>query len=168
MFSVLFFIGMAEEISWGQKLWHFSTPAKIAKLNVQREFNIHNLEPFNSRRLNGTNRTGWNRIFTVNFIYKLFWFGYGILLPIGFYGMRPVRTILRRIQLPIPPLALGILFVPNYLIMKIIGFLLQDKASFQALKTASEIYECGTALIFFAISIYFLKTQQRVVPHSRD
>lgn len=40
--GVLFLIGM-EEISWLQRVFDFQTPAELAKINTQHEFNLHNL-----------------------------------------------------------------------------------------------------------------------------
>lgn len=39
--SVLYFLG--EEISWGQHYLGYATPASVAELNYQGEFNLHNL-----------------------------------------------------------------------------------------------------------------------------
>jgi hypothetical protein len=39
----LFVVGM-EEISWGQRLFGFSTPEKLAEMNWQSEFNFHNVQ----------------------------------------------------------------------------------------------------------------------------
>lgn len=164
LFSIAFFVGMGEEISWGQKILHFATPDLIKEHNVQKELNIHNLELLNSARFNGTQKTGWARIASINFLFKVFWFVYGVLLPIGFYCARTLRRILEKIKMPIAPLSLGILFIPNYLIMKMLGSGLVDHGSFQYLDTAGEIYECGTGLIFFFISLYFLKSMKGKPP----
>jgi hypothetical protein len=39
----LFVIGM-EEISWGQRLFGFATPERLAEANWQAEFNFHNVQ----------------------------------------------------------------------------------------------------------------------------
>ncbi len=36
-----------EEISWGQRIFGFSTPGFLADINVQREFNLHNIPETN-------------------------------------------------------------------------------------------------------------------------
>lgn len=47
--TILSLIGIAfllfglEEISWGQRIFGFETPQKVAQINYQQEFNIHNL-----------------------------------------------------------------------------------------------------------------------------
>ena len=40
--ALLLAIGM-EEISWGQRMVGFATPEELARLNMQKEFNLHNL-----------------------------------------------------------------------------------------------------------------------------
>jgi len=41
--AVLMFVFFGEEISWGQRIFDFSTPESLAKINLQQEFNIHNI-----------------------------------------------------------------------------------------------------------------------------
>jgi hypothetical protein len=44
---ILLFLFIAlEEISWGQQIFHFSTPEEIAAHNVQSETTLHNLDIF--------------------------------------------------------------------------------------------------------------------------
>ena len=41
---LLMFVFAGEEISWGQRIFEFSTPDSLAKINVQNEFNFHNID----------------------------------------------------------------------------------------------------------------------------
>jgi len=41
--GALFLLVALEEISWGQRIFGFSTPEAVGSLNVQDEFNLHNL-----------------------------------------------------------------------------------------------------------------------------
>ncbi|HEV2745933.1 MAG TPA: hypothetical protein VGW34_01375 [Allosphingosinicella sp.] len=43
LFAALLFVIAMEEVSWLQRLLDFRTPAEIAALNMQREFNFHNV-----------------------------------------------------------------------------------------------------------------------------
>ena len=43
IFLLVSFISLGEEISWGQRIFNFSTPESIASINRQKEFNFHNL-----------------------------------------------------------------------------------------------------------------------------
>ncbi len=54
-FVALFFFGMMEEISWGQRIWEqffdFRVPDFFQKYNTQREMNFHNLK-FGETKIN--------------------------------------------------------------------------------------------------------------------
>ncbi|MGG6240673.1 hypothetical protein ACQ4N7_18790 [Nodosilinea sp. AN01ver1] len=43
-FAVLMFLVGGEEISWGQRLFGIATPESLSTVNVQDEFNIHNID----------------------------------------------------------------------------------------------------------------------------
>ena len=99
---VLFLVLAAgEEISWGQRLLGFETPAPIAKVNAQEETNLHNL----AGDANGQNLS--------SDVYKACWMAFGILIPL--LALLPrVGLVLRR-HLPVLPLWLAVLFVGQQL-----------------------------------------------------
>ncbi len=41
--ALLMFVFFGEELSWGQRIFSYSTPESLAEINVQNEFNIHNI-----------------------------------------------------------------------------------------------------------------------------
>lgn len=41
--AILMFIFFGEEISWGQRIFNFNTPDSLMEVNLQGEFNIHNI-----------------------------------------------------------------------------------------------------------------------------
>jgi hypothetical protein len=43
VFAVAMFFCAGEEIAWGQHILHFGTPAKLATVNKQDEFTLHNI-----------------------------------------------------------------------------------------------------------------------------
>lgn len=43
-FAVLMFLVGGEEISWGQRLFGIATPESLSNVNLQDEFNIHNID----------------------------------------------------------------------------------------------------------------------------
>ena len=53
--ALAFVFGAGEEISWGQRLLEFETPAHLLAINTQDEFNLHNIEGIN---VNGMYRIG--------------------------------------------------------------------------------------------------------------
>lgn len=44
--ALAFFFGFGEEMSWGQRLFHFATPEELMKINVQKELTLHNIEVY--------------------------------------------------------------------------------------------------------------------------
>lgn len=160
LFSFVFFVGFGEEISWGQRIFGFKTPEPVAALNVQEEFNLHNIELLNARRFDGTEKTGLEKLLTVNFLYKLFWLSYGVLLPVVAYSVRPMGVVVRKLRIPLPPLAIGLLFAVNWLTYRLVLSLLPAGETNQFYDTANEAMEWISALVFLMISIWFLKASR--------
>ena len=54
--GIAFVFATGEEISWGQRIFEFETPSYLMNLNIQNEFNIHNIyaEPFLAIYIYGT------------------------------------------------------------------------------------------------------------------
>ena len=46
LFAIFFFVSFGEEISWGQRIFHFGTAEYIKEINVQGETNLHNLSVY--------------------------------------------------------------------------------------------------------------------------
>jgi len=158
LLAILFFVGFGEEISWGQRLFDFSTPESLSKINVQKEFTFHNIVYFNSVDLNQHTKTGMSKFLTVNFLFKVFWFIYGIFLPITLTLNKSIAKFSNKLRIPIPKISLGIFFMFNYLIMKILEFyLIPFSQLLDYCRTDGEIYECGAALVFMIICYDFYK-----------
>jgi hypothetical protein len=156
LLGLLFFAGFGEEISWGQRIFHVETPEYFEQNNVQGELTLHNLEVFNAKDFDNNLKTGLEKILTVNFLYNLFWFSFGILLPLFFMTIPLIRTLCERIRLPIPALTIGCFFLLNWLTFRITkSFFLADNKSLQYYDTIGEIQECGTSFIFLCLSLYF-------------
>lgn len=102
--ALFLFVAAGEEISWGQRLLGIETPDAIAEINAQGEINLHNLYGDE----NGQNVTSK--------IYRLFWIGFGVVLPVlALWG--PAGRLLRR-YLPVPPIWVAALFVYQQLLWK--------------------------------------------------
>jgi hypothetical protein len=43
VFAIAMFFCAGEEIAWGQRVFHYGTPAKLAEVNKQDEFTLHNI-----------------------------------------------------------------------------------------------------------------------------
>jgi energy-coupling factor transporter transmembrane protein EcfT len=108
---VSFFLGALlvfasfEEINWGQHYLRFDTPEFIENLNVQEEFNVHNLGSY------------W-----ANNVMMVFFLCYVGFLPLLSYGFQDIRYLVDRLAVPLPSL----FFVPY----GFIGPLLDEHNSF--------------------------------------
>lgn len=162
LFALIFFIGMGEEISWGQRIFNFGTPEYFKERNIQDEFNLHNLDFFDSKNLDGQYKAGISYFLSINFLYKLFWLVYGIILPVvcSFSGL--VKNVVFKISLPVPPVILGSLFLINWTVCKImLSFLLPDGRSVQYYYSVGEIREFGSAFIFMILGAYFYQASTK-------
>jgi hypothetical protein len=169
LLALVFFIGFGEEISWGQRIFGLSTPALLREINSQNEINLHNI-----KILNAADNPGIAKFHTIQFLFKLFWLTYGVLLPIAAFHIRSVFSITEKMRLPIPPVPIGIFFLVNWLIFRItLSFLLPPNKEFQYYDTIGEIMECGAAYIFMTLSIYFynkgtMRLNYNIISDSKD
>lgn len=88
LFAVGFFLIAGEEVSWGQRLFGFGTPAELKRDNVQGELTLHNIEGVQDNvRLLGV------LIFS------------GLFLVLPFLVDRPGRVsrLVERFRIPVPP-----------------------------------------------------------------
>lgn len=147
------FIGAGEEISWGQRIFDFATPENLAAVNVQNEFNFHNIELVHGVGLDNERKKGIRKILTINFLYKLFWLIYCVFLPIAVIFSNSIEGFFQEIKLPIPPLCLGIFFLINWLTYRIIlvSFLM-DNLGYEI----DEVRECASAFLFATLGVFFL------------
>lgn len=161
-FALIFFIGMGEEISWGQRIFNYGTPEYFKEKNIQNELNLHNLELFDSKNIEGEYKSGISYILSINFLYKLFWLVYGLILPVVYSFSVIVKNAANKISLPVPPIILGSLFIINWTICKVmLTYLLPDGRSDQYYYSVGEIREFGAAFIFMILGVYFYQTTSK-------
>lgn len=164
LLSLLFMFGAGEEISWGQRILGFKTPEMMGELNVQKEFNFHNIELFNTADKHGGTKSGLSRLFEVNFLFRLFMMVYGIVLPFFVFHIRPIRSLTEKIKLPVPPIAIGIFFLVNWFVFRMLHVYytgVKDEVMF--VSADSEIFECLGAFILFVVSIYFYRDRRVII-----
>ncbi len=89
LLGLLFFAGGGEEIDWGQEAFGFRTPSALKKINVQEEFNLHNIGGY------------W-----INQLMMMFCFAYVCVLPILARWFIDVRYMVERLKIPLAPMAL--------------------------------------------------------------
>jgi hypothetical protein len=157
LLAMVFLVGFGEEISWGQRILGFETPEVIANVNVQNEFSLHNIEVFNAHDFEQNMKSGPAKLLTINYLYKLFWLAYCVLLPLACVSVRPIASLVDKIRLPIPAGPIGVLFLVNWVVFKATSvFLLPFGKSEQYYDTIGEMRECGSAFIFMVVAAYFL------------
>jgi hypothetical protein len=88
LFLALFLFFFLEEISWGQRMFGFSTPESLEGMNMQDETNIHNI--------------GWgDSLLWVHLIMGLFVVTVGIIFPVLKLGSKRASTVFDRLKFPV-------------------------------------------------------------------
>lgn len=151
--GLLFFIGFGEEISWGQRIFNFQTPAAVKEANMQNELNIHNLNIFHGKTETGQKKSFLNNLLEFERLFSLFWFSFCILIPIGFKYNKRIWFLLKEINLPIVPIFLGSLFLINYLFSKLV----EASTKVDLHHYIVEIKESNFSILFLAMSVYFFQ-----------
>jgi hypothetical protein len=144
--AIIFFIGFGEEISWGQRIIGFSTPAWLKAINVQSEFNFHNI-------LSGERSPLSSKKPGVDMFFNLFWFCYGLVLPVLNRFSNMAKRFIEKLKFPVIPLYLGCFFLIIYLTAKLIRLIYSADLVIND-NSIDEVKENMYAFIFFQISIY--------------
>jgi len=157
-FALLFFFAFGEEISWGQRIFGFQTPETLMSDNIQHEFNIHNLRLFDKETSpEGCKEPPWKRLFNFNFLFNLFCLVYCGAVPL--INKMSVQTagLARRINLPIVPVWLGVVFI-----LSVFSFEIFEWFTSTTLKPyIVESKECTLAFLFLMASIHWYYCQGR-------
>ena len=145
LLGLLFFAAFGEEISWGQRLLGFATPESVAELNRKDEFNVHNLGVFE----------GESAILNLARVFSLFWFTYCVVIPTGALLRPDIREWLRRVNLPLVPLWLGLAFPLNYGASKVLERVSSAEGAVYA-SLVVEVKESLFGFLFLAVAVFFL------------
>lgn len=122
--AILMFLAFGEEISWGQRILGVETPEFIKENNIQGEINLHNLEVFSTKKVDGEMKSGLlSKWLTVSRMFQVFWFSFAVIIPILSYFSKNISRFIIRIGIPIVPLWIGSLFVINYIMQRILTFI---------------------------------------------
>ena len=158
LLGIFFFVACGEELSWGQHLLGFSTPASIADMNQQGELNFHNLRFWDTRDDSGARRGGLAFFLNSNRLFDYFMVSMFILLPLATRYLGVVRDLIERFRLPSMPGVFGPVVILNYLgtalILPRVG---KVGAGFMN-RAASEIREGNNAFICVAAAVLLYLT----------
>lgn len=153
MLALVFVFGFGEEISWGQRILGFETPELIKEINIQEEFNLHNLAIFHGKTTEGDDKTGLSALFTMHRLFYLTFLLYLLVLPFFYKRLTWLRNFIGRIKLPVPHIWLGVLFAFNL----IYGNVLRAAISGIQGHGTVEIKEFVLALIVSALPLSWLR-----------
>ncbi len=118
--SLVLLLGLLEEISWGQRLFHVRTPEALRTLNRQKEINLHNLEWFHGRDRQGHRKSFWQLLLNMDRLFSVFWFTLCVVVPVAHRYLPAARRLFERVRLPVVPMVFAFLFPLNYVVSRAI------------------------------------------------
>jgi len=157
--ALVFVFAFGEEISWGQRIFNFATPEAIKDINLQQEFNFHNLEIFHGKTADGEEKKGILALLTLHKIFYLSFLFYLLFIPILYKTNARVRTLIKRIHLPIPQIIFGLLFIFNLFYDNILRAIFSDLDGHGIV----EIKEVVIALILLAFSVSLMQNKPKEI-----
>jgi len=143
--AFLFFFGAGEEISWGQRIFGFRTPAPLAQANKQDELNLHNLSVFEN-----------SKFFTADRMFDAFWFVFAVLTPTISLLVPAFKRFAGKF-IPIVYWAIGLLFLYNYVWAKAAKVIYDASYKFDGIsltQAVQEIKESNYAIIFILVGLF--------------
>ena len=139
LFSIIFFFGFGEEISWGQRIFNIETPQFFVENNLQSETNIHNL------MIGGVKL---NKLIFTNTLFFIFSF-YFLAIPYLYAKRNSVKSIINKFSIVIPKYSQSIIFICSSIIIYLFD---HDRIS--------EVWECLFAFTMLITSINPLNKQE--------
>lgn len=154
--AILFLVAFGEEISWGQRIFGWSTPESLARVNYQQETNIHNLDFFTFKH--EKENSFWSFLFVLNAgrLFFYFWFSFLVILPLSVYFSPTIKGFIKKINIPVPAILFGFLMIANLVISKIYKQLFKYESEYYS-ESIDEIMEGNYAIIIFALSVHFFR-----------
>ncbi len=163
LLAIAFFFAFGEEISWGQRMFRFATPELIEQINMQHEFNIHNISIFH-----GSDVTGRRKLLNMDRAFTAFWFLYCVAIPVSVRFHQGLAKRLSRLNVPLVPMGLGLFFPANYLLSKVVvsealGSSFAAAEHFNHITV--EVKESLFAFLFMLVAFYFFqRSKETEVP----
>lgn len=170
LLGITFFLGFAEEISWGQRIFNLSTPEILNKYNIQKEMSIHNLTFFQVRTAEGRRKSNWALLLHINVHFILFSFIFCILIPILYKYQLTLSHRFRKINFPEVPLWLGIFFLVNLVISRLLCVYISGDLQSLLIITGDipnaimEVEEFNFALFFLLVAFYLFGNTHNIDP----
>ena len=162
LLGLLFFFAAGEELSWGQRLFRFSTPEPLKRYHTQGDFSLHNLEIFDTYTIEKERKRGISALVSANRMADLFMLTLFVTVPFLWRFWPAARKLLERFGLPVLP---SLFALPHLLNL---GFSILSEAfvvnnKFLHMAT-SETREFNYALLCLLAAWYFLEAAKRGNP----
>lgn len=156
--ALLFFVCAGEEISWGQRIFGWSTPDIMMEMNAQQETNLHNLWTFHARNADGSKKTWAERMLNANRFLSIFWLLYCVALPILTSLSVQCKSLAHRMGVPVPPLWVGIPFLTALLTLHSLGSFADTFDAKEKVSELNELKETLYAFAFLLLAIHFYRS----------
>lgn len=166
LLGVLFFICFGEEISWGQRIFNIKTPEIISEFNAQKEINLHNLWIFYATYPDGQRKAFLPLLLNMSRLFSIFWLLYCVAIPIVDKLSVRINSIFKNINLPVPPMWIGIIFLTNYIVFKVVFSFLADSRH-EVLFSINELKESNYAFIFSILAFTEVR-KQKILNHKKE
>lgn len=164
LMAAVFFIGAGEEMSWGQRQLGLETPSWMKSVNRQQELNIHNISIFHGEDAEGKKKTGIESLLNIDRLFSIFWLSYCVILPSLVRVSRRLGGFVNRVNIPVVPIALGLLFPLNYVLSKLLvvsDFRPDFDMNNMYIHYTVELKESLFAFLFMNLAMYFWVTHRR-------
>lgn len=167
LLACVLLFGAGEEMSWGQRIFGFATPEEINKINVQHEFNIHNMVIFDGKKMEGGPKQGLERFLEMDMLFKLFTIFWGFVLPLCVYHLSYVVKLTRKFKIPVPPVTVGVFFLISWFCLKYSLAAVpkeEDMSHYWRVYMAGpEIAESISGFILAIVSLYFYNNRKKPI-----
>ena len=148
--GIIFFLIFGEEMSWGQRIFGLTTPGFLEEINVQREIGFHNIWVFEG-------------MFRANWLLQYFCFFFAVLLPVVHATIPRVTRWIKKVNIPIVPMSIGLLFIGNYVLSRIFNAHVSSILSHSVI----EVMELNFAILFLGVAVWFLVSLRTDVQRAR-
>lgn len=166
--GALLFLCFLEEISWGQRLFRWETPAWLMAINQQGETNIHNIAMFHKANTgpDGIEKSALAVTLNMNRLFSIFWLVFCVVVPLLNRISLRARHFFKQIRIPIAPLWIGGLFVSHAIVFHVVYNFATD-LRYSTLVYLNELKEANYAFVFLLFAITQLR-RHRNLPEQID
>jgi len=149
------FLFVGEETSWLQHMIGYGTPDAIRDVNVQQEFNLHNLlEGGSLHEAFGSGKFDYKLFLNPNTMFYLGFFSYFFVFPVLVHA-KWLAGLARKLKFPLPTIGF-IVFLLAVLTLSTVGYLLAPEMR----NEISEARELYFALFIMLYVVVYLGTEE--------